>query len=271
MTSQKTAQDVMEGEDKIVESMRRFANDAKCVEYLRDFKGEAESKISQYRASLSAHMQDELTERALKQLQSIAAFEAGMGAAMQELVVKEAGASFKDKFPTDKEMQGKAFSSAVKILAGESTTSTDCPVTSHFEGAFASLQGVDLSTIKGDAKGSLAERVAFAQQAKDAEFRQTFMVTAQEAAEVKSLASKAKSGDSYDFSKLTADATQRLDTLYASINAKVGYSMPDLSPKPVPLTSDSAANVYIEKVNAQLASASAALRDARLKAFVSAF
>ena len=30
----------MEGEDKIVESMRRFANDAKCVEYLKTFKEE---------------------------------------------------------------------------------------------------------------------------------------------------------------------------------------------------------------------------------------
>ena len=29
---------VMEGEDAIVESMRRFANDAKCVEYLKTFK-----------------------------------------------------------------------------------------------------------------------------------------------------------------------------------------------------------------------------------------
>ena len=29
---------VMDGEDKIVESMRRFANDAKCVEYLKTFK-----------------------------------------------------------------------------------------------------------------------------------------------------------------------------------------------------------------------------------------
>ena len=29
---------VMEGEDAIVDSMRRFANDAKCVEYLKTFK-----------------------------------------------------------------------------------------------------------------------------------------------------------------------------------------------------------------------------------------
>ena len=32
----------MDGEDKIVESMRRFANDAKCVEYLQTFKEEPE-------------------------------------------------------------------------------------------------------------------------------------------------------------------------------------------------------------------------------------
>merc|ERR1712176_550239 len=64
MAAQKTAQDVMGGEDSIIESMRRFANDAKCTEYL--------------------------SERATKQLQSIAVFEASMGAAMQELVVREA-------------------------------------------------------------------------------------------------------------------------------------------------------------------------------------
>lgn len=34
--------EVMDGEDKIVESMRRFANDAKCVEYLQTFKEEPE-------------------------------------------------------------------------------------------------------------------------------------------------------------------------------------------------------------------------------------
>merc|ERR1711972_109435 len=97
------------------------------------------------------------------------------------------------------------------------------PVAAHGESAFQSLQGVDLSKAKGDAKGSLAERVAFAQQAKEAEFQQSFMVTPAEAAEVQTLAGKAKSGDSYDFSKLPAEAAERLDTLYSAINAKVGY------------------------------------------------
>merc|ERR1719357_1854258 len=52
------------------------------------------------------------------------------------------------------------------------------------------------------------------------------MVTAAEAAEVKSLASKAKSGDGFDFSKLPADAAERLEALYAAINAKVGRADP---------------------------------------------
>eukprot|EP00932_Pfiesteria_piscicida_P009661 SRR837773.20421.p3 GENE.SRR837773.20421~~SRR837773.20421.p3 ORF type:complete len:225 (+),score=120.71 SRR837773.20421:91-675(+) len=194
-----------------------------------------------------------------------------MGAAMQELVVTEAAASFRQQFPNDKGMQDKAFSSAVKSLSGATITAADDPVSAHFASAFQSLQGVDLSKIKGNPAGTLPERVAFAQQAKDAEFKQTFMVTAAEAAEVKSLAAKAKSGDKYDFSKLPADAAERLDALYSSINAKVGYSMPDLKPKPIPATTDAAANAYIEKVNARLAEAAASLRQARLTAFVSAF
>mmetsp|Transcript_91871 Transcript_91871/g.192116 ORF Transcript_91871/g.192116 Transcript_91871/m.192116 type:complete len:515 (+) Transcript_91871:99-1643(+) len=271
MAAQKTANDVMDGEDKIVESMRRFANDAKCVDYLNTFKEDTEAKISTYREALAKKMKQDLTERALKQLQAIAAFEGNMGSAMQELVVTEAAASFKQQFPSDKAMQTKAFESAVKSLSGATTTATDCPVTSHFQSAFKSLEGVDLSKLKGNASGTLPERVAFAQQAKEAEFKSTFMVTPAEASEVKSLAAKAKSGEGYDFSKLPADAADRLDALYASINAKVGYAMPDLAPQAIPMTKDSAANAYIEKVNAQIAESAKTLRQARLTAFVSSF
>mmetsp|Transcript_56558 Transcript_56558/g.100570 ORF Transcript_56558/g.100570 Transcript_56558/m.100570 type:complete len:515 (-) Transcript_56558:88-1632(-) len=272
MAAQKTAQDVMDGEDAIVNSMRRFANDAKCVEYLKTFKQDSESKIGDYRKALVMKMKDDLTERAAKQLQAISSFEASMGSAMQELVVREAAASFKEKFPQDKAMQDKAFLAAVKGLGGAAVETSEDPVASHFAAAFKSLQGVDLATAKGNASGTLAERVAFAQQAKEAEFKQTFMVTAAEAEEVRSLASKAKSGQDYDFSKMPADALARLESLYVSINAKVGYSLPDsLGSQPIAATSDSAANTYVDKVNAQLSSAMAGLRDARLKAFVQAF
>lgn len=272
MAAQKTAQDVMDGEDRIVESMQRFANDAKCKGYLQEFKAETESKIGSYRKALVMKMKEDLSERALKQLQAIATFEASMGSAMQELVVREAAASFRDKFPGDKTMQERAFSAAVKSLAGQQLTAGDDPVASHFNDAFQSLAGVDLATAKGNPKGSLAERVAFAQQAKEAEFQQTFMVSAQEAEEVRAIAAKAKTGQEHDFSKLPADAAERLDALYMSINAKVGYSLPEtLGTKPIKETADSSANSYIQEVNAQLAAAGRALREARLKAFVAAF
>ncbi|CAE8679560.1 unnamed protein product [Polarella glacialis] len=271
MAAQKTAQDVMDGEDAIVESMKRFANDAKCVEYLKTFKEDTESKMGVYRKALVMKMKDDLSERATKQLQAIASFEASMGSAMQELVVKEAAASFKEMFPKNKPMQDKAFACAVQGLAGGEVK--DDPVSVHFQAAFKSLQGVDLATVKGNAAGSLPERVAFAQQAKELEFQSTFMVTAQEAEEVRAIATKAKSGASdYDFSKLPADAVKRLEALYTSINQKVGYSMPtNLGTKPIGATSDSTANSYVENVNGQLTALDAKLQEARLKAFVAAF
>merc|ERR1712232_59681 len=175
MAAQKTAQDVMDGEDSIIESMRRFANDAKCQEYLGGFKGETETKIADYRKALVMKMKEDLSERAAKQLQSIAVFEAGMGAAMQELVVSEAASSFREQFPKSKGMQDQAFTAAVKALSGTTLEPGDDPVSKHFDDAFKSLAGVDLAKTKGDAKGTLAERVAAAQQTKDAEFKQTFM------------------------------------------------------------------------------------------------
>jgi len=272
MAAQKTAQDVMDGEDHIVDAMKRFANDAKCVEYLAEFKSETETKIGSYRSALVGQMKEELSERALKQLQSIAQFEAGMGSAMQNLVVSEAASSFREAFPSNDAMQGKAFSAAVKGLAGGELGAGDDPVAKHFNDAFASLQGVDLSSLKGNSKGSLAERVAFAQQSKEVEFQETFMVTAAEAKEVKALAAQAKSGDDYDFSKLPKEASERLDSLYASINAKVGYAIPAVAcDKAIPDTSDSSANSYVGDVNAKATAVWQELRDARLRAFAKAF
>lgn len=270
MAAQKTAQDVMDGEDNIVKAMQRFANDAKCVEYLSDFKGEAEGKMGEYKKALVLKMQEDLNLAAMKQLQGIAGFEASMGSALQDLIVREAAASFKDKFPNDSAMQTAAFNTAVANLSGAEAGKD--PVAAHFEDAFASLAGVDLMTAKGDPKGSMAERVAFAQQTKEAEFRETFMVTPAEAAEVKKVVSEAKQGDGYDFSKLSEASAKKLDSLYASINAKVGYSLPSsLGSKAIVHSSDAGANGYIDAVNSQLSGMQAELKSARLTTFARAF
>lgn len=272
MAAQKTAQDVMQGEDRILQAMSRFANDAKCVEHLQGFKSETEVAIGGYKQALVEKMKAELTERATKQLQLISAFEAGMGSALQELVVREAAASFRDKFPADSSMQALAFSGAVKALSGEALSVADDPVAKHFSNAFNTLSGEDVMNVKGDPNGSLAERVAFAQQQKESDFAQNFMVTASEAAEVKSLVSQVKEGDDFNLGGLSPAAAERLDVLYTSINAKVGYSLPlTLVTKPIAETSDSAANEYVNKVNDQLRAAGQFLKEARLKSFAHAF
>merc|ERR1712151_1301190 len=190
-------------------------------------------KIGSYKAAMVEAMKADLTERALKQLQAVSAFEAGMGSAMQELVVREAAASFKESYPKSTAMQGKAFTAALKSLSGQTLTTADDPVASHFEDAFKSLAGVDLMTTKGDPNGTLAERIAFAQQAKELEFQTSFMVTPDEVAEVKSIMGKAPGGD---IGKLPGDAMEKLNGLYVKINQKVGYSLPEgVGAKPSPL------------------------------------
>jgi len=267
MASQKTAQEVMDGEDAVVDAMRRFANDAKCVEDLAAFKGEAEAQIASYKKAVVMKMREDLSERAQKQLQSIAQFEAGMGAALQELVVREAAASFKEKYPSDQNMQAQAFSTALKGLSGETILAGDDPVSSHFTAAFASLASA--ADAAPNVKGSLAERVAYAQQLKEREFCQTFMVTAEEAKEVQALAAEA--GADFDASNLSAESLKKLEGLYTSINHKVGFALPVIATQPIVAPSDASASSYVESVNAELAGVSSKLHSARLKAFAQSF
>merc|ERR1712157_29015 len=168
-------------------------------------------------------------------------------------------------------MQAKAFTAAVRSLGGATLAAGEDPVTSHFETALRSLDGVDLMTASGNQNGTLAERVAFAQQAKEKEFQQTFMVTADEAAEVRSIASQAANGDGFDFEKLSDESLRRLNVLYTSINNKVGYALPASNLEPIRAAGDSAAEEYIAGVNSQLASTTKQLDNARLAAFVKAF
>lgn len=267
MAAQKTAQEVMDGEDSIRESMKRFENDTMCVEHLKSFKADAESKMAAYQGAMVSQMQASLNERALAQLRAISNFEASMGSAMQELVVSEAASSFKSEYPKNPAMQAQAFAASLKSLSGQALEAGDDPVGAHFEKAFSSLDGVDLMTLEGNASGSLAERVAFAQQAKEKEFQESFMVTAAEAEEVKAIGAQAKKDDGFDFSGLEESALDRLRSLYTSINAKVGYSLPEsVGSKTI---NDSSA--YADSVNSQLAATLQQVENARLSAFVKAF
>merc|ERR1712050_317100 len=106
-------------------SMRRFENDAKCVEYLQAFKADTEDKVGAYRKALVLKMKEDLNDGAAAQLKAIANFEAGMGSALQDLVVREAASSFRESFPKSQAMQDKAFAAAVKSLGGTSLEAGD--------------------------------------------------------------------------------------------------------------------------------------------------
>merc|ERR1712046_563466 len=95
---------------------------------------------------------------------------------------------------------------------------------------------------------------------------------AAEAAEIKSLAEPAQSGDGFDFSKLSSESLSRLNALYTSINNKVVYAMPASGGmKAIDASGDSAANTYIEEVNSKLAATVKQLDNVRLTAFVKSF
>jgi hypothetical protein len=268
MASQKTAQEVMEGEDAIVDAMKRFGNDAKCVEDLQGFKDETEQKIADYKKSLLLQMKNVLNERAQKQLQNIASFENNMGSALQHLVVKEAASSFKEKFPSSVEMQDQAFASAIDNLGGKATSSVD-PVAKHFESSFQNLASANLTSLKGNATGTLPERVAFAQQLKEQEFQEAFMVSKTEVDQIKTMVTKV--GTNFDFGKLSREESKSLDNLYNSVYQKVGFASFNLQPKEISQSIDDATKKYVDGVNSSVLRINEEVRTAKLKAFVQSF
>lgn len=268
MLQQKTAQAVMEGEDKIVENMKKFTNDGECLNYVKAFKGELQGDMAAYRKSIAEAMKASMTERVQAQLTSVARFETQMNAQLQETIVKEAVSSFKDAFPKSKDMQAAAIDSAVASMTGKQVAD---PIKSHFTKAFDEVSKTDIAKVAGKADGSIVERVAYVQQTREKAFQAAFMVSAAEAAEVKKLGGKALSGETFDPTKLSAGDLEKLEGLFTSINNKVGYKLTAEAPKPIPTTGDAKADEFITYANEQVELSLAKLQSARLGAFVKAF
>jgi len=266
MALQKTAHDVKAGEDAIIESMQRFANDARALTCLKEFKKETQEKLTTYRSALVLEQQRELSDRVGRQLQSIAQFENTVAASLQALLVQEAASKYRDAIKSDKKAQDTAFDFAVSSLAGKAP-SVD-PLTSHFAEALKSLEKVDIASAKPDPNGSIVERVAAAYQKKEADFKASFMVSATEAAEVKQLAAKAKG----NFASLDEASLGRLEELYSTINNRMGfYATHEKELTKVAETGDAAGDSYVKYVNEQLALTQAKIKEKRLTAFTSAF
>eukprot|EP00397_Hematodinium_sp_SG-2012_P020839 GEMP01021496.1.p1 GENE.GEMP01021496.1~~GEMP01021496.1.p1 ORF type:complete len:503 (+),score=132.45 GEMP01021496.1:33-1541(+) len=267
MAQQKTAQEVMDGESKIMTAMKRFARDAECVDFLKSFKGDLQTKLTSYRLAIVEQHKAELARRANKQLQNIAVFENQMNHQLQEMVVRETASAFKANSAAPGTQ--KAFMDAALIAVAGGKMEKD-PITLQFNAAMEELQHIDLMTAPANPEGTIVERVAYAQQNKEKEFRNSFMVTQAEANEVRSLAQNAKTSDGeYNFTKLSEEQAARLEHLFTVINNKVGFYVPTESVTPV--EGNGAAEEYVTAVNAEISATNAKVRDERLKAFVAAF
>jgi len=268
MMQQKTASEVMGGETKIMEAMQRFGHDSNCVNYLKAFKSETQEKLTSYRQAILEQHKADVTARASKQLQTIAQYELQITSQLQEMVVRETANAFKSK--ADDPATQKAFlDSSIIALAGGKMEND--PVTNEFLSAMNQLEGVDLMNTPANPNGTIVERVAASQQAREKEFQASFMVTSAEANAVRELAQKCVSGGECDPSKLSVDDAARMENLYKSINQKVGFYVPTETLEPMEVTGDENAKKYVESVNQEIALANERLRRERYSAFFRAF
>jgi len=261
MQLQKTADDVMAGEDAIVANMRKFANDSNAVEYLKQFKNETQSSFANLRQALVNQQKEQVTERLQAQLNAISRMESSSAGNMQDLLVNETYRLFKDAFTTDSKLQESAFESALSsIKGGASGKKSEDPVLRHFADAIKSVETADWSKTRADPNGSIVERIANVKQQAESEFKKMFYVSKSEAAEVGEFAKIV--GKNFDFSKLTADKAKRLDDLYNAINNRVGFVVP--SEASIIAASDSDVAKQVDAVSQKI-------KREKLKAFISAF
>ena len=272
MQLQKTADEVMAGEDGIVTNMRKFAHDSNAVDFLKQFKPEAQTVLSEYRAAMVASQKQQVTERINAQLQAIARMESASAGNMQELLVSEATNSFKDAFAKSPKMQEAVFESALSSIKGTAGKAED-PVLKHFKEAIESVEKADWSKVKANADGSIAERIALVRKEAEQEFKKMFYVSKAEAAEVKEISKAAHVGaGKYDFSKLDAAQAKRLDDLFTAINNRIGFTVPSES-NMLGLGVDAAAGAeaFIDATQKRLDAVAARIKNERLTAFVNGF
>lgn len=274
MQLQKTADDVMAGEDGIVANMRKFANDSNAVEYLKEFKNETQSTFANYRQGLVNQQRNQVNDRINSQLNAISRMEAANAGNMQDLLVSETYRLFKDAFKKNPTMQESALDSAIASIKGTTSAKTTDPVLAHFAEAIQSVEKADWTKVAPNAAGSIVERIASVKKQAESEFKRMFYVSKSEAVEIREIAKLA--GQKLDLSALPAEKSKRLDELYTSINNRVGFSVPSetsiLSAKGTVLDNASLKSTsFIDAAEQQVEGIVGRIKQERLRAFISAF
>lgn len=243
MMEQQVAKEVHEGEDKIMEAMQRFGNDSRCLNNLKGLKGDVSTAMVEYRAAVLEVEKNNVISKIQKQLASIAQMEDTISSRLQEIMVKEIAADFKTQAETGK-FSDAAFKSALANLEG-AKGATD-PVSQHFMTQLGSIK-LDGSA-KANKAGTINERIAYAQQQGEEEFKNAFYISQKEVSEAKAAAS---------------DAT-KLEKCMTQLYQKIGYHIPGGSYKPAALSSG---DDLAKKINDETAKLYEGLRKKNLEGF----
>ena len=269
MQLQKTADDVMAGEDGIVTNMRRFANDSSAVDYLKAFKGESQSSLAEFRGALVQQQKEAITERINAQLNAISRMEATNAGNMQELLVGETLQSFKSTFAKDSKLQEATLNAAIANIRGGAESTKEDPILKHFASSIQAVDKADWTKVVPNENGTIVERIAQVRKVAESEFRKMFYVSKSDAEAVRALGKAASVGPSkFDFAKLDAAQMKKLEDLYTSINNRIGFAGVSENAIPALGESDSA---FVVETSKQLAGVAQRIRNQRLSAFVNGF
>lgn len=249
--------------------MKKYASDARCLDYLSSFKSEVQQQLADYHTAVVEQIRQRLVERMTNKLMAIQQEEKAINDSLQEVIVREIVESFQRKFAAEPKQQEAALKAALQSIAGDDPSMD--PVRAHFASSLKELKGADFARSPANGNGTVLERVTTVFQGREKEFLESFTISPEEASEVKQIVQKCKSGKDFDFSKLSEQDSIRLDSLQEAILNRVGYAtVTEADIKPLEAVASTGAPL-VEHVNTQLALAKAKIRAARLTAFARSF
>lgn len=107
------------GEELVYRQMKKYASDARCLDYLSSFKDEVQQQLAEYHAAVVEQMRQRLIERMTNKLTAIQQAEKAIEGSLQEVIVREIFESFQTQFATDPKQQDAALKTALQSIAGD--------------------------------------------------------------------------------------------------------------------------------------------------------
>lgn len=265
--------------DILYSQMKKYANDARCLEFLSSFKADVQKQLANYRLALICYHHDRLVSALSQKLVSIQQHEKIMQDSLQAVIVSQVLNAFNLSFTSSLVLEEKAFDAALQNIAADQSAegALSDPVGEHFTASLQQLRDVDflIPMEEAEKRGPVVARVVQIFKEKEKEFLDSFTVKNEEAEKIKAIGSRCHGPSGYEFNQLSSADMASLENLYTDINQRMGFDVPhenqlegcleDL------IDTDDKSKSYVDSVLNQLSQTSGSIRSARLTAFVSAF